>query len=213
MIKLIGVVLVVVLAAGGVWWWQTKQSESMPGTAVNGDDQTPESDPTGASLKETGKQIITSIGEAMNLGHQMRCQFTTGEGDQMTSSMVYVAGEQFWTTAAVGGIKTNALFDGENQYVWMEGNKEGMKFSKACLESFRGKPTDASIKDYRNEFDLAQNVQCEPVETTPISMSLPKDVIFTDQCAMMQESLKMMEEMKKKLPAGMEIPTMPQMAQ
>lgn len=213
MIKLIGAVLVVVLVVGVAWWWQAKELESMPGAAVNRDDRTSESDPMGSSLKQAGKQMITSIREAMNFGHQMRCQFTTGEGDQMTRSMVYVAGEQFWTTAAVGEIKTNALFDGENQYVWMEGNKEGMKFSKACLESFNGKPTDASIKDYRNDFDLAKNVQCEPVETTPISMSLPKDVIFTDQCAMMQESLKMMEQMKDKLPAGMEMPAIPQMAQ
>jgi len=213
MMKLIGGVVVLLLVVGAVWMWQNKGGDT-PSTALNANETETPSEPEAMGLLEQGKKAVTSIRDAMQLGTEMQCSFSSGEGETAVTSTVYVAGQRFLTTAMVGSVKTNALFDGETQYVWTDGSVQGMKLTKACLESMKTESTKTNVppKDYQKEFDMAKNVHCEPAATGAVSMEVPANVTFTDQCAMMQDSLKMMEQVKGKLPAGMEIPSVPNMA-
>lgn len=211
MMKIIGGVIVVVLIAIALWMWQGKKSDMAP-VGMSGDKQT--EGVTGAL--EQGKEVIASIQDAMKLGAEMQCDFTSGDGESAVTSTVYVSGQKFFTTATAGGVKTNALFDGSTQYVWTEGSTQGMKLTKACLESMKSQPNtraEAQSRDYQKEFEMAQNVQCEPKANATVSFTVPTEITFSDQCAMMQESLKMMEQVKSSLPAGVAIPTVPLMAQ
>lgn len=214
MIKIIGGVLAVLLVGVALWAWQGKQADT-PLISSGENKQAAGTPSTTTDLMEQGKQAISSIRDAMQLGTKMECRFSSGEGEAAVTSTVYVDGQRFFTTATVGNVKTNALFDGETQYVWTEGSAQGMKLTKACLESMKTQATNSNTntRDYQKEFDMAKNVQCEPMSSDSVSFALPETVTFTDQCAMMQESLKMMEQMKDKLPAGVEMPALPSLAQ
>lgn len=217
MTKLIGGIVAVVLVVGAFFVWQGKQAVA-PGDQLssNKEELPTDSDNRVVSIGEKGKQTITSIRDAMSLGVQIKCSYVHDVNGQSVQSQVIVSGKQFMSTSTVmKDVTAYELFDGERLYSWTSGSKKGMKMDQTCLDSVKNIPSEAAPLDTQDslaDFNSAKNVQCEPVELDPpIAMSIPKDVSFTDQCAMMQESLKMMEQMKDKLPAGMGIPTIPQM--
>lgn len=198
----------VVLLVGIFFWWQGKkatapmmeQSQSVATTT----EQTP---------SDTGKSMVASIKDAMGLGKTMQCTYA-GDGDTTTSSTVVVAGQKFKSTTVTKDKTVYALFDGENQYTWMSDSKQGMKMSKACLDKMKDTvksmtPTEQSAapQDVSKTFDVAKNVACETAPS--VDLTVPTDITFTDQCAMMEKSLQMMQEVKDKLPKGITIPNIP----
>lgn len=212
MTKLIGGVLVIVLAGVALWVWQSKQNSPV---GVGGQIVSPVTQEMPGQKKDG---VIASIKEAMELGTAMQCSYAVGT-DQSTQAQVVIEGEKFKTTTAMQDMTIYGLFDGEAQYTWTSKDKQGMKMTKDCMDQMTDavkdmtKPTDATTptKDMREELDLAKDVSCQPAVKT--DWSLPKDIAFTDQCTMMQESMKMLDQMKDAMPAGIEMPTMPYMAQ
>ena len=209
MIKLIGGVLVIVLAA--FWVWQSKQNSPVG----VGDRMVSPVTQEMSGQKKDG--VIASIKEAMGLGTAMQCSYAVGT-DQSTQAQVVVEGEKFKTTTVMQDMTIYGLFDGEAQYTWTSKDKQGMKMTKDCMNQMTdavkdmAKPAGTTpTRDMREELDLAKNVSCQPA--TEVDWSLPQDVVFTDQCAMMQESMKMLDQMKNTMPAGIEMPAMPYMAQ
>jgi hypothetical protein len=59
-------------------------------------------------------------------------------------------------------------------------------------------------EDLQESFATAENVRCTPA--TSEDFSIPTDIVFTDQCEMLKNSMKALESMKGQLPAGMNIP-------
>ncbi len=211
MIKLIGGVLAIVLVGVAFWTWQSRQD-----SPVGVDDQTVS--PVTQQIPDQKKDgVIASIKEAMGLGTAMQCSYAVGT-DQSTQAQVVVEGEKFKTTTVMQDMTIYGLFDGEAQYTWTSKDKQGMKMTKDCMNQMTdavkdmAKPAGTTpTRDMREELDLAKNVSCQPA--TEVDWSLPQDVVFTDQCAMMQESMKMLDQMKDTMPAGIEMPAMPYMAQ
>lgn len=216
MLKIIGGVIVIGGLVAGVAWWQSRPVM----TPVNAPFETTLPSETGDSLAEKGMATITSIREAMGLGKSMQCSYYLNEGDIALNaqSTVVVDGQKFKSTTVMKDMTVYGLFDGETQYTWMSDEKQGMKMSKSCMEQMTktvnsmAKPETpaATAKDMREEFEMAKNVSCEPA--SGVDWSLPSDVVFTDQCAMMEQTMHMMEQMKEKLPAGMDLPKMPPVA-
>lgn len=204
MAKIIGGIIVVVVLIGVVFVWQGKKADApladTPGEVITGTEE---------NLEDTGRSMVSSIKDAMGLGKAMQCTYQMNQGDSATAmtSTVSVEGEKFKSTTVMKDMTIYALFDGETQYTWMSNTKQGMKMSKDCLakmtDSFKNMPQSTPApsqpQDVREGFDMAQNVQCE--ESGKIDLTLPSDVTFTDQCAMMEQSLKMMEQLKQSMPA------------
>ncbi len=196
--KLIGGIIVVVVLIWGLYAWQHKNSAP----AMMDESNTMMPDDTGMMKKD----VVTSIKDAMGLGQKMQCSYTSMAGDQSVTSTVYVDGTKFKSDSVVHGATIHALFDGETQYTWTEGpTNTGMKMSKACLDEMKNNmpstaPQGAQPEDYSKSFDTAHDVKCEPVSS--VDFSLPTDVTFTDQCAMMQKSMDMMKQMKTQMPEG-----------
>lgn len=184
-------VLVVVLLVGASFYWskddtaeeasvmKTVNEEGMPATEIPED-----------------RSMIGSIKEAMSKGVALRCTYAVGEGEQAVQADVYVNGQSFKTTSSVNGVEMQALSDGKTQYMWMSGNKQGMKFDMACLEKLKGTLPSGSAsqgmnpEDYQKTFDMAKNVSCEPA--VAVDFSVPTTVTFTDQCALMEQMTQMM---------------------
>ncbi len=202
-----GAVLLILLIGVGVWFFLSPKEEKTVSLEKNENTVLP---PENGSSEEILQKpsMVRSIKEAMETGGQMRCTYTSGEGTAAVTSTVLVAGEQFYTQVVTSGVTTSALYDGKTQYVWTNGSTEGMKMTKACLEDLQASvPQDTTSQqapsDYQGMLETALNVQCVPIETNPLETILPKEVVFSDQCAMMEQGKKMMEQYQDKIPADM----------
>jgi hypothetical protein len=211
--KIFLVVLVLFVLGAGGFYLSGKQgmpqvSEKENSVATPLDTVTPK--------VEEKKSVINSIKDAMGLGQKMNCTYTDVDSKGMTtSSTITVDGQKYKFTSDVNGEKMYGLFDGTTQYTWTTGVKgQGWKMDKTCMEEL-GKLApkrveDKSAKapeapqDIEKSFANAQNVACVPASNE--DFSVPTDVVFVDQCEMMKNSLKALEGMKGKLPAGMNIP-------
>ncbi len=197
---ILGAVILVLVLGGGGWFFLSQKTDVS------------RSENAGQGVKTAEEQspsVIGSIKDAMGLGQAMRCTYVAGEAGESVTSSVFVSGQKFKSESEVNGTKVHALFDGDMQYTWMGDTKQGTKMSKVCLDELKGSLPDVQggtggtpkIEDYSQTFDAANNVSC--VAAAGADFSVPTDVVFIDQCAMMKESLKMMEQYKDKLPAGM----------
>lgn len=215
--KIIGLVIVAVLLVGGFLYWNSRGGDSAAMKEETGGTMSLSSDSLGTAKEES--KVVSSIKDAMGLGRKMQCTYAIGD-DKAIQATVLVDGEKFKSTTVMKDMTVHGLFDGETQYTWTDKEKQGSKMSKACLDKmtarFQDMSADASkkesaaapsVQDLREGFDGLKDVQCQAASA--VDFSLPKDVSFVDQCAMIEQSMKMMDEMKDKLPAGMTMPAMP----
>lgn len=207
--KIIGLIVATVLLVGGFLYWNSQSKPAATEAVTAPEDATP------SAMKEGG--VVSSIKEAMGLGQKMQCTYSMTEGGKAFESKVVVDGEKYASTTTIDAMTVYGVFDGEDQYSWTSGSQTGMKMSKACLaklqESAKDLPTSTETQsatapqDIEKAFDLAKNVKCEAASGA--DFTIPKDVTFTDQCAMMEQSLKMMEDMKSQMPSTKTMPGKP----
>lgn len=214
MVKIIGGIVVLVLVIGAWWMWHSGQDTAGTGA---GDGQSKLS-ATSSTDKTTSK--IASIKEAMGLGKAMQCAYALDENGRSLQSSVTVDGEKFRSVTTLDKMTVYGVFDGENQYSWTSAAKTGTKVSKACLAKMMSAAKEMSaqsqskdrtalnqVEDLSKSLESAKNVKCEAGGS--LDLTLPKDVTFSDQCALMEQSMKLMEQMKGKLPAGVTVPAQP----
>ena len=204
--KLFGLLsLIIVLAIGGYWYTShapaTKQSVENGETAID----------KAKDVKEMveNKGVVSSLRDAMGLGTTMHCTYALDGMNATTEA--WINGEKIRTTTITDKMTTNSLSLDGTQYMWTSTSKQGMKLEKACLEKMKSlvpqtdTPADTTTpKDIKGTFDMAKNVKCELADNA--DFELPKDITFADQCAMMESSMKMMEQYKDRMPAGMKLP-------
>ena len=212
--KIIGLGVVGVLLIGGFFYWNNRQSSlSSMEQAIN--EKTAASDKSSSGAKEEKGSMVSSIKDAMGLGQKMQCTYTMNESGKAFESRVMVDGEKYASTTMIDNMTVYGVFDGENQYSWTSATKTGMKMSKVCLEKLQATAQDfarpsetpaTALQGMERAFEMAKNVKCEPASSG--DFTIPKDITFTDQCEMMEQSMKTMEEMQGKLPEGMTFPMM-----
>lgn len=185
---------------------QTKQS------AVSTSDQTSDIAPQPPVEQKNG--VISSIKDAMGLGKKMSCTYTN-PADPSVSTTVFIDGQKIKTTTAVKGETLYGIFDGNTQYTWTAGaTKQGFKMNKSCTDELKNlapqtpagnapTPAPTPVQDSQS-FDNAQNVNCVAADDT--DFSIPSDITFTDQCEMLRNSVKSLNQIKQQLPAGAKLP-------
>lgn len=209
--KLLPIVLVVVVLAG-IGWYVSQNlylGQELPLITVDGGNKFAE---TAMPVPGDTKSVIGSIRDAMGLGTKMKCTYSDKGGSGVFST-VFVDGQRFKFTTDANGTKMYGVFDGETQYMWTAGKEQqGFKMTKACTDELAkmagqteaGAASTATPQDFQESFDNAQNVRCEPAGSE--DFSIPADITFVDQCAMLRDSMKALEGIKGQLPAGVKIP-------
>ena len=207
--KAILILGVIILVGGGVWFLFVgkNMNENLAVSQVKTDMNT--DTVTDVAPDAAKPSMIASLNDAMSFGSPLQCTYSASSGQEGTNATVYVSGKKFKTEAMVSSVKTEALFDGETQYVWTSGSTQGMKMSQGCLERLKSEFSEKSPvgearpEDYQQTLNQAQNVKCEPVETDmSLIFAVPKDITFVDQCAMMEQSKKMMDQVKGMVPTS-----------
>lgn len=186
------VIVLLLVLGGGAWFFVSDKQEG---------GVTPGEQAIKTGEKQAGTALVSSIKDAMGLGQTMRCTYAITGADAATST-VYVSGQKFKATTKAGSMTSEALFDGETQYVWTSTSPQGMKMSKTCMEDLKKSfpqsgDTSTSVgvspQDYQETFGMAQNVNCEKVDG--VDLSVPTTITFVDQCAMM-------DQLKGLIPSG-----------
>jgi hypothetical protein len=158
---------------------------------------------------EADPSVFESLKNAMGLGKKLACTYTD-TADTGISSTVFVDGKKMKFTSTINGTVMYGLFDGETQYTWSnDSNKQGFTMSAACLDEIKTfsqgiPPNNAPAPQDYASMEALQNVRCVPAESE--DFSLPTDITFVDQCAMLRDSMKALDQMKQQLPEGMTLP-------
>lgn len=154
---------------------------------------------------------------ALAAGKKLQCQFTASGPDDKTGTVkMTMERDRFrMETSAAGGAYI-MVSDGKTTYSWMEGSKQGMKMDKACLEGMgKDRLTDVPNADTAPKFDtpektLADTPDIRCTEAEVVDFSVPSDITFTDQCAMLKKLQDLPRGVPQGLPAGIpNIPGMP----
>ncbi|MEA2007193.1 MAG: hypothetical protein U9O20_03495 [Patescibacteria group bacterium] len=163
--------------------------------------------------KKEGSSIIEDIKDAMSSGKKMKCTYTVTQGENVMQSEAFVEGDRYKVTTTFNGQGTKMIFDGKDTYTWTDQSKQGMKMTTECMENIvedvedtAGEMEEDENFHAENPFENAVDVKCEKVGS--IDFSIPSDVEFVDQCELMKNQEKQMEEMMKSMSQGIDVPVM-----
>ncbi len=139
--------------------------------------------------------IVGSIKDAMGLGKTMRCTYRIKNQDGEMEVVTYVDGGKYATEMNIAGNKQRMVYNEEAMYTWQEGQKQGMKMTKACTEELNKDLPESNESDVPEEdvtgekfFEDAMDVKCE--EFSNADFSVPTNVEFSDQCEMLKGIMK-----------------------
>ncbi len=149
----------------------------------------------GVETKNDNGGVVSSIKDAMGLGKTMRCTYRIKDQNGESTVTTYVDGKKYATEMNIAGNKQRMVYNEEAMYTWQEGQKQGMKMTKACTEEMDANiPEDSESNedipeiDAEDAFDGAMDVKCEEVSNA--DFSIPNDVEFQDQCEMLKGIMK-----------------------
>ena len=153
--------------------------------------------------------VISSIKDAMGLGRPMKCTYALKNKDGNLETVTYVDGKKYKSQMTIAGKMTNMIFDENALYTWSDSMKQGMKMTVDCMKDLnQNKPATSPeagspVSDPTGEktFDNAMDVKCE--EASGVDFSIPTDVTFGDQCAMLKG---MINKVPSNIPGGVTLP-------
>lgn len=211
--KIIGGIVVVVVLVTGLFVWMNRGAKA-PTTPAPGSGETgamvPKSVPPAPS---EDKGMIASLKDAMGMGKRLQCTYNMNEGGTNFQSTTVIEGQRFKSITVMSDATYYGLFDGTTQYTWTNKDKKGFKMSKACMDELKAMMPSAEdmkdktvpkVDDLQASLDAAKNVSCQP--TTEADFSVPSDITFTDQCALMKQSFEALKNIKTQLPSGFKLP-------
>lgn len=167
--------------------------------------------------KELGKQETSGVADWISelaAGKKMRCEYAMGEGGKTMTAIMYMDKDRYRTEMDMPMGKMISLYDGKVMYSWAEGTKQGMKMDMKCMEDMESDlPTEDASSDapskapesYESPEDALgsiPDISCEEVSDS-IDLSVPSDVVFTDQCEMMKKSMEQMKQLEGQIPDSM----------
>lgn len=161
---------------------------------------------TGGESASAPAEEQSSGNDWMNLlgkGKSVECSIP---GDGMATKMS-AEGKKYRTETEIEGKKHLSVSDGKTMWTWTDGEKQGMKMEFSCMDDIRatipeeGGPAPEYAASPEEALGEKPDISC--VEGGPVDMSVPTDVVFTDQCELMKNQIKAMERMKDQLPQGM----------
>jgi hypothetical protein len=136
-------------------------------------------------------------------GKSIECTLP-GEG-MMTK--ISAEGKKYRTETVIDGKKHLSVSDGDMMWTWIEGEKHGMKMEFSCMDEIRTTIPEegGSAPEYaaspEEVIGEVPDIACS--ETGSVDISVPADVVFSDQCALIRTQLQAMEQLKNQMPQGM----------
>lgn len=146
-------------------------------------------------------------------GKRMQCTYTIkGEGDQTSVIKMYAEKDRYRTEVAMPTGVMISLFDGKEMYSWTKGAKQGTKMEMECMkeigelsEEGEETPTQDTYDSPEQVIENIPDIACSELGSA-IDFSVPSDVEFSDQCAMLKKTMEQMKGLQN-MPGN--VPNMP----
>lgn len=180
---------------------------SNPATETIGENQTI---PSGAPGSDIGSKVgaaANSLKDLVGMGKKMECDST----DNGVTTKIFIEGTKYKSTTESKEFSMTGIFDGDTFYSWNTKTKAGTKMTMACMQEIGKDMPKAEGKD-NSEItstdklieEQAKKNNCKETAEN-IDFTLPSDISFVDQCAMMKGMTQNLKDMK--LPDNIKIPT------
>ncbi len=191
---------------------QNKQNTNQQN--INNNQQTKENKLS--NLPESVKKLFLS-------GKKIKCVYSDselGNGSVMVTTYVDTKSKNYKTVfTSAEGKKNTVIFDGETMYMWTEGEESGTKMDQSCIKKLKGssdvepnseetiedEKDDSESVDIEKKLSQGENVKCEAISS--IDLSVPKNVNFVDQCAMLEKQQKALKGLEKQMENIPQMPT------
>lgn len=178
---IIGVVLAVAVVGGGATFVLTRPDETAKNNRTSSSDSAVEGNPTQAeATTESG-----SIKEFLAAGENKECTYSTAE---VNGTMYFASGERMrmdytGTGADAEASSGSMIIQSQNQYIWGNESKEGIKFAfdKDAI------PTDQEAGSSTN-LEQDYSFTCKSWNVDESKFAPPSDVTFQDFSALTNPS-------------------------
>ncbi|MEA1926226.1 MAG: hypothetical protein U9M90_03210 [Patescibacteria group bacterium] len=145
--------------------------------------------------------------EAIQNNKRVKCVYqiaNQSEESEKDSVEIFIDGDKYRSTSITEEQIFRAIFDGKTYYSWLFGEKSGTKMSNECIKELKvddqpeeGEGGDVDLDNFKTVDEiLGQNLDMKCEETGPFDLVLPEDVEFIDQCEMLKNQMRMIEQMK-----------------
>ena len=139
-------------------------------------------------------------------GKRMECEYRMmGENGAETSVKMYAERDRYRTEVMTPQGKYISISDGNTVYSFLEGSKEGMKMDMDCMKDMAADLPKVEGMPVREQYAVPEEaigntpgISCR--ETDSVDVSVPSDIIFTDQCAMLRQQTEMMKQYQEQMP-------------
>ncbi|NTW14108.1 MAG: hypothetical protein HGA31_03705 [Candidatus Moranbacteria bacterium] len=142
-------------------------------------------------------------------GKKMQCEYSMGgEVDKVTTVKMLMDKDRYRTEVVTQVGTIVSLSDGKTVYTWTEGAKQGTKIDLECAKSLKddlpktpvtGQPEPLTYDTPEQAVGNIPDIRCSEAVGS-IDLSIPTDMQFTDQCAMLKATLGKMQDIKNQLP-------------
>lgn len=209
-VAFIAVIFVIIFLMNGK---DNRQTLSEKNNDAISSQKTVSDDVVNGSEPEVQDSFVSKVKKMMEGGKAVSCKYSIDSDGSSVKTTVYMEGERKYKMMMDMGKtgKQYVLSDGKMMWSWNDTQKQGYSLDLSCMEEINKqskRPEEASMmEEYQydsNEEIIAQDPDMECEEGGSVDFSLPKDIVFTDQCAILKQSAAMMEQFK-----GMNIPQAP----
>lgn len=157
------------------------------------------------SQEESG---IAKWREGLEAGKSLACDYRMmgGEGEG-TPVKMYVERDRYRTEVETPQGTYISISDGKTVHSFLEGSREGMKMDMDCMKELADDlpktgdtPAQEQYAAPAEAIDNIPGISCR--ETGSVDVSVPSDIVFTDQCAMLRQQTEMMKQYKDQMPGN-----------
>lgn len=161
------------------------------------------------SREQETEQVRDGVGEwirGLSAGKRMECEYRMMGGDGTeTSVKMYAERDRYRTEVGTPQGKYISISDGKAVYSFLEGSKEGMKMELDCMKDMaaslpkvEGMPERESFTSPEEAIGNTPDISCR--EAGSVDVSVPSDIRFTDQCAMLKQQTELMKQYQGQIP-------------
>ena len=145
--------------------------------------------------KENG--VLGGLKNILNGGASLKCESDDGK------AVTYTNGKTFRSEVLENEKKQIIIMKDDVMYSWESGTKTGNKMKKDCFDEIQ---KDLNLPEQDKTVDVIDDLSVENLEkeqaegkinckpSTEADFNIPTDIKFVDQCEVMKEQLKAMQE-------------------
>lgn len=142
-------------------------------------------------------------------GKTLECEYRMADGDgEYGTVRMIMDRDRYRTETRTENGEFISVFDGETSYSWTAGEGRGMKMRMDCVEGMDDADMEAdmdeemsdeeSFRSSEEALNLIPDISCREIDSA--NFSVPEDVEFVDQCEMLREQTRMMEQYQDMMP-------------